>query len=76
MSMLSSTPFAAMSSNTSKMKGLLTDAGIPRFLTDDPSAAFRSIDEWKEADKIAVRDYVQKARRDALAMFVDIASVR
>ncbi len=75
MSMLSGTPFAAMSSNTSKMKGLLTDAGIARFLTDDPSATFRLIDDWKEADEFAVRDYVQKARRDAKAMFDDIASL-
>ncbi|UTG96448.1 hypothetical protein KEM44_09695 (plasmid) [Sinorhizobium meliloti] len=75
MSMLSGTPFAAMSSNTSKMKGMLIDAGIARFLIDDPSVAFRLIDDWKEADRIALRGYIQKARRDSKAMFDDIASL-
>lgn len=75
MSMLSGTPFAAMSSNTSKMKGMLIDAGIARFLIDDPPAAFRLIDDWKEADRIALVDYVQSARRNAKAMFDDIASL-
>ncbi|MCA1406936.1 polysaccharide pyruvyl transferase family protein [Ensifer sp. IC3342] len=75
MSMLSDTPFAAMSSNTSKMKGLLTDAGVARFLTDDPKAAFHAVDDWKEADNFAVAAYVQKARRDAKAMFDDIAGL-
>ncbi|WP_143565668.1 polysaccharide pyruvyl transferase family protein [Sinorhizobium fredii] len=75
MSMLSDTPFAAMSSNTSKMKGMLTDAGAARFLTDDPKAAFHVIADWKDSDHVAVAAYVEKARRDAKAMFDAIASL-
>lgn len=75
MSMLSDTPFAAMSSNTSKMKGLLTDAGVARFLTDDPKAAFHVVDDWKDGDHSAAAAYVQRARREAKAMFNEIASL-
>ena len=75
MSMLSETPFAAMTSNTSKMRGLLTDAGASRFLADDPRAAFHLVDDWGDSDKMAVAAYVQRARRDAKAMFDDIASL-
>lgn len=75
MSMLSDTPFAAMSSNTSKMKGLLTDAGVARLLSDDPKTAFDVMDSWTQADRLAVAAYVQRARRDAKAMFDDIASI-
>ncbi len=76
MSMLAETPFAAMASNTSKMKGLLHDAGIAHFLTDDAKRAFHMIDIWKEADNLAVAAYIAKARRDAKAMFEDIASLQ
>ncbi|MDI7861202.1 polysaccharide pyruvyl transferase family protein [Rhizobiaceae bacterium n13] len=75
MSMLSETPFAAMSSNTSKMRGMLTDAGASRLLADDPRAAFHLVDDWRDSDKTAVAAYVQRARRDAKAMFDDIASL-
>jgi hypothetical protein len=76
MSMLAETPFAAMSSNTSKMKGLLHDAGIAQFLTDDAKLAFHMIDIWNEADHLAVAAYIAKARRDAKAMFEDIAGLQ
>jgi len=76
MSMLAETPFAAMSSNTSKMKGLLHDAGIAQFLTDEAKLAFRMIDIWNETDNLAVAAYIAKARRDAKAMFEDIAGLQ
>ncbi|MBM3094320.1 hypothetical protein GFB56_26610 [Ensifer sp. T173] len=76
MSMLSETPFVAMSSNTSKMYGMLSDAGIGQFLTDDPKVAFEKIEYWKEADSFAVAAYIQKARRDAKAMFEEIGNLR
>lgn len=75
MAMLSDTPFAAMSSNTSKMRGMLTDAGVARFLTDDPIAAFDLPGRWTEADRTAVAAYIARARREARAMFDDIASL-
>ena len=76
MSMLAATPFAAMSSNTSKSKGMLHDAGVAKFLTDDAKLAFHLINVWKEADYLAVAAYIEKARRDAKAMFEDIAGLR
>lgn len=75
MSVLSGTPFIGMSSNTSKMIGMLTDAGLTRFLTDDAKIAFDRISQWQDADRIATAAYVQRARRDAQAMFEEIAKL-
>lgn len=75
MSILSGTPFIGMSSNTSKMIGMLTDVGLTRFLTDDAKVAFDTIDHWQDLDYIAAASYVQRARRDARSMFEEIANL-
>lgn len=75
MSILSGTPFIGMSSNTSKMIGMLTDMGLTRFLTDDAKLAFDMVDHWQDADYNATAAYVQKARREAKSMFEEIANL-
>lgn len=75
MSMLAGTPFAALTSNTSKAEGMLADAGISHILATDPRQAFDVISRWKETDDAAVEDYIKRARNDTSAMFAEIRAL-
>ncbi|QPB18711.1 polysaccharide pyruvyl transferase family protein [Rhizobium sp. 007] len=73
--LLADTPFVAVASNTSKTRGMLIDAGIPGLLATDAGTAFSSEFKWGDAEKVAAAEYVARAKRDATAMFRDIASL-
>jgi hypothetical protein len=75
MSMLAGTPFAALTSNTSKTEGMLADAGIAHILATDPRQAFDVISRWKETDDAAVQNYIKRAKNDASAMFAEIRAI-
>jgi hypothetical protein len=73
--LLADTPFVAVASNTSKTRGMLMDAGIPGLLATDAGTAFSSEFKWGDVEQVAAAEYVARAKRDATAMFRDIASL-
>nr|WP_280954401.1 polysaccharide pyruvyl transferase family protein [Mesorhizobium soli] len=75
MAMLAARPFAAMSSNTYKVEGLLEDADLAHLITNDPHEAYRKVEEWNDEDSFSIAAYVQKAKDKAKAMFAEVSSL-
>jgi polysaccharide pyruvyl transferase WcaK-like protein len=75
MSLLAQTPFSALESNTWKSQAMLTDAGLFRMFSEKPSESFEKARSWGEDDFQLAKQYVSRARREAAAMFTEIAKI-
>lgn len=73
--LLSGTPFFAISSNTHKIEGLLTQCGLSGRIFDDYASAFSSVQQidFSEEEKQAVNRFVEDCAMRARQMFGQIA---
>jgi hypothetical protein len=54
---------------------MLTDAGLFRMFSEKPSESFEKARSWGEDDFQLAKQYVSRARREAAAMFTEIAKI-